>query len=541
MPLGAAKMGVGMKSAETPFLSTPTGSAWVGMRERWAAAAVPLTLGAVLVVAAALRLWHLGTKPLWFDEAWTVFIARQPLEEIPRLLRLYDTHPPLYYLLIHFWTGLFGTGEVSVRLPGVLASVAVVAGTFYLAQRVAGPRVAFLAAAFLAISPFQITAAQEARTYPFITLFGVGAAYALWRATDDGQPRYWLAYAGCLTLAIYTHHFSLLLVPAFGAYVLSLPQARAAWKRWVLWTAGAGLAYLPMVPWTVAQYATARAWPEIRPAFDVVFLTDLLGMFDFGGQLFGMGTYYRRGILPLEYRAAILLPFLFLVAAGVWGLRHARQRSFLLTYLIVPVSITAIISLRWHLFFERYFSFVLPPFFILLASGALALSDAARPATRRVTMAGLLVYLLAFTAPSLGAVYGAAPTFDWRGAGQHVTGAAQGSDFVLYVPAFTRIPFEYYFQGPQARMGLNPQEVLSVHRQAAEGKLLLRTAVDPKRMRTIALTHPRVWMVASVGLGTDVRAQLAESLAPFFRRSDERMFGLVAVSLWESRLHGKPP
>ncbi len=528
-----------MKLAGTPFLSAEPGSGWAGLGERWRPAAVPLALGAILLMATALRLWHLGTKPLWFDETWSVFIARQPLEEIPRLLRLYDTHPPLYYLLLHFWMGLFGTGEVAVRLPGVLASVVAVGGTFFLAQRVAGARVALLAAFLLAVSPFQVTAAQEARTYPFITLFGVGAAYALWRALEDSRSRYWLAYAGCLTLAIYTHHFSLLLVPAYGAYVLLHPQTRAAWRRWILWTVAAGLTYLPIVPVLFIQYGTARGWPEIRPAFDLLFLTDVLGMFDFGGQLFGMGTYYQRGILSLEYRPAILLPFLFLVAAGVWGLRDTRKGAFLLSYWTVPVLITAGISLHWHLFFERYFSFVLPPFAILTSAGVLALAEAARPAVRRVALAVLLAYLLAFAAPSLGALYGAAPTYDWRAAGRYVTGAAQGSDFVLYVPAFTRIPFEYYFEGPQARMGLNPQEVLSVHRQAAEGKLFLRTSVDPRQMGTVALTHPRMWMVTSVGLGTDVRAQLAEGLAPFFRRSDERMFGLVAVSLWESRLYGK--
>src|SRR3989304_5716394 len=87
---------------------------------------LPLTLGAVLLAAAALRLWGLGHKSLWFDEAYSVYIARQALEEIPRLLRLYDTHPPLYYVLLHLWMGVAGQSEVAVRVPSVGARLAAI-------------------------------------------------------------------------------------------------------------------------------------------------------------------------------------------------------------------------------------------------------------------------------------------------------------------------------------------------------------------------------------------------------------------------------
>ncbi|MGH2628799.1 MAG: glycosyltransferase family 39 protein, partial [Anaerolineales bacterium] len=197
-----------MRLAEGSLFSAAPEQAWTAFIARWRMASLPVVPGAILVLAAALRVWHLGAKPLWFDETWSVFIARQPLEEIPRLLRLYDHLPPLYYLLLNIWIALFGTAEASVRLPSVLAGVGAVGATFFLAERVAGRRVALLGAALLAISPFQIAAAQEARTYSFITLFALGAAYGLWRAVEEGQRHHWLLYAGCLLLALYTHHFS---------------------------------------------------------------------------------------------------------------------------------------------------------------------------------------------------------------------------------------------------------------------------------------------------------------------------------------------
>ncbi|MGH2452675.1 MAG: glycosyltransferase family 39 protein [bacterium] len=499
----------------------------------------PAVLGfwGALAAGAAVRLWRLETKSLWFDEAYSVFVANQPLVDIPRLLRLYDTHPPLHYVLLHFWMPLVGSSEMAVRGLSVAASVGVIALTYLFARRLAEGRVAALAALIVAFSPFQIIAAQEARMYPFLTLFSLGASYALWLALEGGRRRYWIVYAALLFLALTTHHFAFLLVLAHGIYIVAAHRRRGGTVAWARWTGLAVVAYAPLLPLLWGQLTTARAWPDIRPPFGLGALTDTLGMLSFGGGMLGMGTYFRAGSLGLEYRPAILLPFLLLSACGVGALIDTRRRTFVLVYWLVPVLATAAVSVRWNIFYERYFSFVLPAVSVLLAAGIFFLSDTVRPGLRRGVLAGLLTYLISFNAPTLAAVYSTRPTYDWRAAGWHVGAAARGDDFVLFVPAYTRIPFEYYFHGSQARMAINPQEVLAVHLQAQRGSLRLRTSVEPAQMSAIARKHPRMWMIASLGLGGEVRAQMAQGLAPYFRQVGEDAFGLVGASLWESRLY----
>src|SRR6266851_3852750 len=72
------------------------------------APALPLRI--VVLTAFALRLFQLGTQSLWYDESVSLFIARQP---IPELIAhtAGDVHPPLYYLLLHFWLQVAGTTE----------------------------------------------------------------------------------------------------------------------------------------------------------------------------------------------------------------------------------------------------------------------------------------------------------------------------------------------------------------------------------------------------------------------------------------------
>ncbi len=502
-------------------------------------AAVLLSAAVIVLAAAVIRAWGLGAKATWFDEAYSVFMARQPLGELLGLLAAYDNHPPLYYTFLHFWISLAGDGDVSVRLPSTLASVGAVLLTFLLARRLAGDRVALLAAALLAASPFQVSAAREARMYPFLTLFGVGASYALWLALAVGRRRHWVAYVLCLVLAMYTHYLAVLLFVAYGVHVAAVERARAG--LWTRWMALALLLALPLLLVLWPQLDTARALPAFQKPLAGRALVDLLGLLTFGGGLFGMGTYYQRGTLPAPIQFGILLPFLAVALAGLARGGGTRERVFVGGHLLLPVIVMAVIATKADVFQERYFTFVLPPFVILVASGIAFLSRTLRGLVRLALLGAVLPLLAGLTIAALVGVYRTTqPLNEWRvrEAGRYVTARAEATDFVLYMPSFVGITFERYFRGRQERTELAPRAVLTTARQTVRGTLRLRTSVPPDEMARIARAHPRMWIISSTALGRRVRGQIAEALAPYFRQVDERTFGLVSASLWESRLFG---
>ena len=82
---------------------------------------------ALALVTAATLLLRTGIldSGYWIDEAITVGIASHDLADIPRMLRL-DGSPPLFYLLLHGWMALVGSGEAATRaLPLLFALLAV--------------------------------------------------------------------------------------------------------------------------------------------------------------------------------------------------------------------------------------------------------------------------------------------------------------------------------------------------------------------------------------------------------------------------------
>ena len=62
----------------------------------------------VLFFSLLLRLISLN-QSLWLDEATTALVSQLPVYDFFSKFMPADFHPPLYYLVIHYWTLLFGT------------------------------------------------------------------------------------------------------------------------------------------------------------------------------------------------------------------------------------------------------------------------------------------------------------------------------------------------------------------------------------------------------------------------------------------------
>ena len=81
----------------------------------------------VFVVALGLRAQLLGIRPLWYDEAFSLSVARRSLPEIWAYLHTTDTHPIAYYALLHLWIRWFGTDLSAMRTPSLILGVGAVA------------------------------------------------------------------------------------------------------------------------------------------------------------------------------------------------------------------------------------------------------------------------------------------------------------------------------------------------------------------------------------------------------------------------------
>ena len=75
-----------------------------------------LALG-VTLLALALRLVGVGSRPLWLDEAYTAFFSSRGWHELWTVVPTYETHPPFYYSLVKVWRELFGGSAGAPQVP----------------------------------------------------------------------------------------------------------------------------------------------------------------------------------------------------------------------------------------------------------------------------------------------------------------------------------------------------------------------------------------------------------------------------------------
>src|SRR4051794_32655877 len=187
--------------------------------------------GALAFVTIASLLLRTGalSAGYWIDEAIAVGVASHDLVDIPGVLRQ-DGSPPLYYLLLHEWMAVVGSGEVATRTLSLLFATLAVPVSWWAGGALFGRRAAALAAAGAAACPFLTYYAQESRMYALVALLSLLAGASFVLAFLHGRRRHVVLLGLWLILLLYTHTWGVFL--AAGMVV--------AWLA--LWRGGRGRA-----------------------------------------------------------------------------------------------------------------------------------------------------------------------------------------------------------------------------------------------------------------------------------------------------------
>lgn len=213
----------------------------------------------------ALRLYNLTSISLWHDEAFSALLIKYPWAEMLHRISL-DVHPPVYYIFLRLWHYALGDSLLSLRGFSVLFGVGTILATYWLVKTAFNNRSAALVAALLvAVSPFQISYVTEARMYTMGAFFGVLGALALVRAMALQQAAltkfrlYYLLFAVCMIIIMYTHYYLFFTAAAIGFYGLVFHLRSYKWqvKRygWLLLSfVVIGLAYLPWLQSFLYQF-----------------------------------------------------------------------------------------------------------------------------------------------------------------------------------------------------------------------------------------------------------------------------------------------
>ena len=148
----------------------------------------PMVLTLLTLVGTVLRLFHLGTKSLWMDEAASVALARMSWRQYAWVWWRQEGNMTAYYLLLRPWLHL-GQSETWIRLLSVVFGIAAIPAIFYVTRRLTDTTTALMAAALLAVSPAHIYYSQEARSYSLTMFLLLLSSFFFVRAVMERRDR----------------------------------------------------------------------------------------------------------------------------------------------------------------------------------------------------------------------------------------------------------------------------------------------------------------------------------------------------------------
>ncbi|MDZ4834337.1 MAG: glycosyltransferase family 39 protein [Candidatus Melainabacteria bacterium] len=235
----------------------------------------------IFIVAIGLRFTGITFDSMWLDEGYQTMVdaigvkpeALEQLRPEPFIYSLGEPRsvetvlanfrqvdplcPPLYFLMLNRWMTVFGTTDLPIRALSALTSIASLAILYFGTRKLLGPKVAFFALLMQAVSPFDITYAQEARMYALVMLTSSLSGLSYFQFINAAQKSqswttkigYMLLYSVSTWALINTHYTGLYVVAFQGLFGTAYSIKHKDFKLFLHLSVGWALVCLFWLPW----------------------------------------------------------------------------------------------------------------------------------------------------------------------------------------------------------------------------------------------------------------------------------------------------
>ena len=200
-----------------------------------------VALFAILVSAAALRLAFLHNASIWYDEAYSIKLAEQPLGAMINHMAE-GIGEPVYPLLLKAWITFSGRGERNCALLSILFSSLNVFLVYQLGRSLTGSTaVGCISSLLLAFNPQALHYASNVRNYPLLHTISLLSYYYFLRCVKGGRSP--IPFICVSALGFYTHTQYYFVCWSQG--IVLLVWYRQALRRMLIPFALVALLYLP--------------------------------------------------------------------------------------------------------------------------------------------------------------------------------------------------------------------------------------------------------------------------------------------------------
>ena len=146
-----------------------------------------LMFSLIFVISIAFYLYNIGFSDLWSDETYTKSMLNGTFSDFYTKFKN-ELHPPLYYLGLRLYTGLFGLTTTSLRTFSVVGVFATLLLGYFAGQRVFGRQGALYLCLLLISVPMLAVYSHQARMYTWAAFSITGVFIYSCLLIRKGQP-----------------------------------------------------------------------------------------------------------------------------------------------------------------------------------------------------------------------------------------------------------------------------------------------------------------------------------------------------------------
>lgn len=310
------------------------------------------------------------TQSIWRDEAFSLLLSqRSPVYFISNLV----FEPPLYYLMLHVWMKLFGTGEIAARYLSLLGFTLATGIVILWAEKLFKKHwLSWFFPIFFFFNPHLLYFAFEIRAYSWYIFFAVVSMYAYWE-------KRWPLYIAATTLGIYTHTY-MIIIPAVQILHHCFVTPKERFLRAFSFMA------LLVSPWLIKVLIDL---PKLKESWyfpvDGKIITSVLGNLFLGYE----GTPANLW----QFTGFVSLVLIILTTISLYTQKNRPRNSFFAGLVFVPLIIILTISLYKPIFVNRY---LIPVTIAQIFVVVFALERIKNSILQKILAAGLLIFVLGF-------------------------------------------------------------------------------------------------------------------------------------------------
>jgi uncharacterized membrane protein len=216
---------------------------------------------------------------------------------------------PLYFVMSRFWAECFGSSVTVMRSLSILISLLILPAVYWLCiELFKSPQVGWVAIALMAVSPFQVLYAQEARPYGLWALMTLISSASLLRAMRFNARFSWSIYAITLALSFYAYLFSFFIAIWHLIYVTAIERFRLN-KTLVFHLLALIIALIAFAPWlyvlmnNLSAASETTSWAIFQRStstYLMKFFDNLSGIFSNCNEIISLAILIMEGY-PIYY------------------------------------------------------------------------------------------------------------------------------------------------------------------------------------------------------------------------------------------------